>query len=97
MPPGVSTGWKLPPPEHKMVFAGLGSGALCEQLKDEKKNGGKDLAALFKHVSSDPLVLWGWQPGQGRAPVPISHEEFVRAFKAWMDKGAPCAPAATKT
>jgi hypothetical protein len=95
MPPGVSTGWKLPPPEHKMVFAGMSSGALCEQLKDQQKNGGKDMAALFKHVSSDPLVLWGWSPGYGRAKVPIAHEELVRAFKTWMDAGAPCAPVKT--
>jgi len=92
-PPGVSTGWRLPPPEHKMVFAGMASGPLCEQLKDPKQNGGKDMAALFHHVAADPLVLWGWAPGYGRAPVRIPHDEFVRAFKTWMDAGAPCAKA----
>src|SRR5471032_297121 len=95
MPPGVSTGWRMPPPEHKMVFAGMASGPLCEQLKDAKRNGGKDMAALFKHVSSDPLVLWGWSPGYGRPPVPIAHDDFVKAFKTWMDAGAPCAPVKT--
>jgi len=89
-PPGVSTGWRLPPPETRMVFAGLSTSALCEQLKDPKRNGGKDLAALLHHVSADPLVLWGWSPGFGRAPVAISHDDFVRAFKAWADAGAPC-------
>jgi hypothetical protein len=95
MPPGVSTGWRLPPPEHKLVFAGMASGPLCEQLKDAKRNGGKDMAALFKHVSSDPLVLWGWSPGYGRPPVPIAHDDFVKAFKTWMDAGAPCGPVKT--
>ncbi len=95
MPPGVSTDWRLPPPEHKMVFAGLNSGMLCEQLKDPKQNGGKDMAALVHHVSDDPLVLWGWSPGYGRKPVPVPHPEFVRAFKAWADAGAPCGPART--
>jgi hypothetical protein len=95
MPPGVSTAWRLPPPEHRMVFAGLSSAALCEQLKDPKRNGGKDLAALVRHVSADPLVLWGWSPGFGRAAVPVPHAEFVRAFKAWADAGAPCAPVRT--
>jgi len=90
MPPGVSTGWRLPPPEHKMVFAGMGSRPLCEQLKDPKRNGGKDMAALMHHVADDPLVRWGWAPGYGRKPVPIAHEQFVRAFKAWADAGAPC-------
>jgi hypothetical protein len=90
-PPGVSTEWRLPPPERKMVFEGLSSRAICEQLKDPRRNGGKDLAALVHHVSDDPLVLWGWSPGFGRKPVPIAHAEFVRAFKTWTDAGAPCA------
>jgi hypothetical protein len=50
------------------------------------------MAGLLHHVSGDPLVLWGWSPGYGRKPVPIAHEEFVRAFKTWADAGAPCAP-----
>ena len=92
VPPGVSTEWKLPPPEQKMVFEGLSSRALCEQLKDARRNGGKDMAALMHHVAQDPLVLWGWSPGFGRKPVPVPHAEFVRAFKSWADGGAPCAP-----
>jgi hypothetical protein len=92
MPPGVSTEWRLPPPQHRMVFAGLSSQALCRQLKDPKQNGGLNMAGLFHHVSSDPLVLWGWSPGEGRKPVPIAHQEFVRAFKEWADAGAPCPP-----
>ena len=91
MPPGVSTGWRLPPAQHRMVFSGLNSAALCEQLKDPERNGGKSMAALIQHVSADPLVLWGWSPGYARKPVPISHDEFVRAFKTWADAGAPCA------
>ncbi len=95
MPPGVSTGWRLPPPEHKMVFANLSSSALCAQLKDPKQNGGKTLAELVHHVSSDPLVLWAWSPGYGRAPVPVPHAEFTRALKAWVDAGGPCPPVRT--
>jgi len=95
MPPGVSTGWRLPPPEHKMVFADLSSSALCEQLKDPRRNGGKTLAELVHHVSSDPLVLWAWSPGYGRAAVPVPHAEFVRAVRAWVDAGGACAPART--
>jgi len=95
MPPGVSTEWRLPPPEHKMVFAGLNSRMLCEQLKDVRRNGGKGIPALIHHVAEDPLVLWGWAPGFGRKPVPVPHAEFVRAFQAWADAGAPCGPATT--
>ena len=90
-PPGVSTGWRLPPAAHPMVFAGLGSAALCEQLKDRERNGGKSMEALIAHVSADPLVLWGWSPGYGRQPVPIAHDEFVRAFRTWAAAGGPCA------
>ena len=90
IPPGVSKGWKLPPAGQKMVFQGMSSQALCEQLKDPKQNGGKSMAALIEHVSGDAIVLWGWSPGSGRKPVPISHDEFVRAFKVWADAGAPC-------
>lgn len=89
-PPGAPD-WALPPPEHRMVFIGLESGPLCRGLKDEKENGGKDMAALIEHVAADKLVLWGWDPGVGRAPVPTPHAEFVAAFRTWADAGAPCA------
>jgi len=78
-----------------MVFADLSSSALCEQLKDPRRNGGKTLAELVHHVSSDPLVLWAWSPGYGRAPVPVPYAEFTRAFKTWVDAGGPCAPVRT--
>jgi len=95
MPPGVSSGWRLTPPQHRMVFADLSSSALCEQLKDPRRNGGKTLAELIHHVSTDPLVLWAWSPGYGRAPVRVPHAEFTRAFKIWADAGGPCAPVRT--
>jgi hypothetical protein len=36
------------------------------------------------------LVLWGWNPGAGRAPVPVPHDIFVAQFKLWADAGGPC-------
>lgn len=89
VPPGAPN-WHLPPPEHKMVFINVPAAQLCATLNDPKQNGGKDLAALLTHVTSDGLVLWGWNPGQGRAPVPVTHNAFVAAFKKWTDAGAPC-------
>jgi hypothetical protein len=89
MPPGAPN-WRLPPPGRKMVFIGLSSAELCRQLKDPRQNGGRDLAALKRHVSEDKLVLWGWSPGVGRAPVSVSHEEFVAKFSTWAAAGAPC-------
>lgn len=89
MPPGAPN-WHLPPPEHKMVFINLSKGDLCATVKDPKKNGGKDFAALLEHVAHDKLVLWGWDPGVGRAPVSLPHDAFVASFKAWIEGGAPC-------
>ena len=89
MPPGAPN-WHLPPPEHKMVFIGLSSADLCRVIKSPQSNGGRDMAALKKHVSSDKLVLWGWNPGVGRAAVSVPHAEFVAAFEQWAAAGAPC-------
>ena len=91
IPPGAP-GWRLPPPDVKMVFVGQSSGPLCQQLKDPKRNGGKDLGALLHHVSEDKLVLWGWSPGLGRRPVGVSHADFVAAFGTWVAADAPCPP-----
>ncbi|HVS11226.1 MAG TPA: hypothetical protein VMS76_15260 [Planctomycetota bacterium] len=35
-----------------------------------------------EHMASDELVLWGWEPGEGRAPVPTPHPELVRVLRA---------------
>lgn len=63
---------------------------LCESIKDTRFNGNRDLTALLTHVSTDKLVLWGWNPGGSRAPVPVPHEEFVAQFRRWVDAGGPC-------
>ncbi|MBN8480971.1 MAG: hypothetical protein J0L88_05195 [Xanthomonadales bacterium] len=89
VPPGAPN-WHLPPAAHRMVFIDAPAAQLCRTLKDSAQNGGKDLAALLEHVRSDALVLWGWNPGQGRAPVPVPHADFVDAFRRWTDAGAPC-------
>lgn len=88
-PPGAPS-WHLPPPEQKMVFINLSKAELCATVKDPNRNGGKDFAALVEHVSHDKLVLWGWAPGVGRAPVPVPHDVFVKEFKTWIAGGAPC-------
>jgi len=96
MPPGAPK-WALPPADRKMVFINLPASELCANLKDVKRNGGKNLAALLEHVDHDKLVLWGWDPGVGRAPVSVPHDQFVAAFKTWVDAGAPCPAPGAKT
>lgn len=88
-PPGAPN-WHLPPANMKMVFKDLTSAELCRVLKDPKRNGGKTPAQLLKHVAEDKLVLWGWEPGGERTPVPVPHVQFVTAFKQWISGDMPC-------
>lgn len=88
-PPGAPN-WHLPPSDTPMIFQGRTPKQLCEQLKDPKQTGGKDLAALVHHVEDDALVRWGWQPGPGRTKVPVPREQLVTAMKTWVSAGAPC-------
>jgi hypothetical protein len=96
-PPGAPH-WQLPPPDMTMAWIGVDAARLCAMIKDPARNGDRDLAAMARHVAEDALVLWGWAPGAGRAPVPVPHARFVSAFRTWVDAGAPCpAPAVTAT
>lgn len=61
-----------------MAWIGLPPDKLCAMIKDRSSNGDRDFAALIKHVSEDKLVLWGWNPGAGRAPVPVPHDILSR-------------------
>ena len=79
----------MPKPEEKLVFVGMAPRALCEQIKDPARNGGKDMAALRKHLDS-PLVVWGWNPGFGRPPVSTPYATFIAAWETWAAAGAPC-------
>jgi hypothetical protein len=89
MPPG-NPNWHLPPAKTKMIFQGLTAGQLCRQFKDSKQNGGKTLTEIIEHVSSDSLVLWGWNPGDGRTLPPLSHADFAAKMREWENKGAAC-------
>jgi hypothetical protein len=87
MPPG-NPNWHLPPPEMPMVFQGKTPGELARQLKDPKRNGNKSLEQLLHHVNEDKLVLGGWDPGDGRTKPPLTHAEFARKMREWIEKGA---------
>lgn len=80
--------WHLAPIE--MAWEGKTLGQICEQLKDQKRNGEKTMAEMFEHMAHDELVGWGWQPGDGREPVPGTQEEFGKLIQAWADTGAAC-------
>lgn len=80
--------WQLAP--ASMRWNGLSTKQLCQALKDRKRNGNRSLAALLTHMEQDALVMWGWQPGGKRAPVPISHTEFVDLLSVWVNSGGAC-------
>jgi hypothetical protein len=86
----VNPRWHLPPANMRMVFQGRSAAQLCRQLLDLKQNGGLSTEQLIHHVSSDPLVRWGWNPGEGRSTPPVSHAEFVGKVREWVDKGGAC-------
>jgi hypothetical protein len=87
MPPGNPT-WHLPTKKMPLVFQGKSPRELADQLKDPRQNGGKTLEQLVEHVTHDKLVLWAWQPGDGRTKPPLAHEQFVMKFRDWVEKGA---------
>lgn len=95
-PPG-NPNWHLPPANMKMVFEGKTPNQLAKQLIDRKQNGNKSIEKLIEHASDD-LVMWGWEPGEGRTLPPLSHEEFKKQWTTWLTKGAqaPKAEAANK-
>ncbi len=88
MPPGAPD-WELPPPSVPMIWEGLSDRQLCELLKDPKRNGHRTPEQIVDHMHT-PLVLWGWHPGEGRTPVPMSQSVFEAKVSEWAAKGAAC-------
>jgi hypothetical protein len=87
MPPG-NPNWHLPSRDMPMVFQGRSPRELALQMVDPKQNGEKTLDDLLHHVTQDSLVLWGWAPGDGRKKPPLTHEEFSRQMRIWIENGA---------
>ncbi|WP_157089356.1 Isoquinoline 1-oxidoreductase subunit [Oceanibaculum pacificum] len=93
-PPGIGAGvpgdphWHLAP--ASMAWEGKSLGQICQQIKDPARNGGKDMAALIKHMAEDSLVGWAWNPGKGRTPAPGTQDSFAELIEAWAANGAHC-------
>ena len=88
VPPGAP-GWRLPSPEELMIWEALTDRQLCELILDPKQNGNRSPAQIIEHMQT-PLVRWGWNPGEGRAPVPMSSAQFLMQAELWISKGAAC-------
>lgn len=80
--------WALAP--ASMAWQGKSLGQICEQLKDLKRNGNRDLAKISRHMADDTLVGWAWHPGSGRQPAPGTQEQFGALINAWIATGAAC-------
>ena len=90
MPPGAPD-WHMPGAAQKMPFQGISAGQLCRNLKDPLQNGGRKTAKdAVQHVSTDPKVLWAWDPGNGRTTPPLSHADFLKKMNEWVENGAAC-------
>lgn len=72
-----------------MIWEGLTDRQLCGLLIDPKRNGRRDAKGIEEHMHT-PLVLWGWHPGEGRAPVSTPEETFLKNVHLWTAAGAPC-------
>lgn len=89
MPPGAPH-WGLPPPNIPMIWQGLTDAQICRSIKNPKENKNRNIEQLVEHFAKDELVAWGWNPGEGRNPIPMPHDEFVAKVKQWQAAGAPC-------
>ena len=86
----INPRWHLPSHKTPMIFQGRTESQLCRQLQDPTKNGGLNAEKLVHHVANDPLVLWAWNPGEGRRTPSLTHEEFAASVKRWLDNGGAC-------
>jgi hypothetical protein len=89
LPPGAPD-WGLPPASTPMIWQGLTDGQICRSIKDPRQNRNRSLDQLVEHLTEDKLVIWAWNPGDGRTPVPMPHDEFAGKVKQWQAAGAPC-------
>ena len=80
--------WHLAP--RSMAWVGKTPAAICAQVKDPARNGGRSLAKIVSHATHDPLVAWAWTPGHERAPAPGSQARFGALIAAWVETGASC-------
>ncbi len=80
--------WQLAP--LSMGWEGKSLRDLCRTLVDQTANGGRDAAALAKHMKEDPLVQWAWSPGGARSAPPVGQKEFHDLADTWAESGAVC-------
>ena len=78
--------WGLAP--RSMGWYGLTDAQIGQALMDKTKNGNRTPKDLVQHMGFDSLVMWGWNPGFGRTPVPVPIDEFRKTLNEWLQTGA---------
>ena len=92
-PPRYGIPWSLAPVEFQ--WFGKTSKEICQQLKDPERNGGREsYLQIAEHLQHDASlngpVLWGWNPGGNREPVPYTLQAHVDDVLKWGVSGSPC-------
>ncbi len=84
--------WQLAP--VAFIWFGKSGSEICAQLKDSKRNGGRDAAGLVAHLKHDAslsgFIPRAWSPGTGRTTPPGTFEDHVRDMALWGAAGQPC-------
>jgi hypothetical protein len=91
-PPHAGVDWQLAPVEF--IWFGKSGAEICAQLRDPKRNGGRDAVGLLKHLRHDAslngFIPRGWEPGAGRSIPPGTFEDHVKDMALWGAAGQPC-------
>jgi hypothetical protein len=84
--------WQLAP--VAFIWFGKSGAEICAQLKDPKRNGGRDAVGLLEHLRHDAslngFIPRGWAPGAGRTTPPGTFESHVEDMALWGAAGQPC-------
>jgi hypothetical protein len=86
--PRVAAPWMLAPVEAH--WFGQDAEAICHQLRDPERNGGRDAAGLADHLGHDVIHHWAFDPGGGREPAPYGLAAHVADLLTWGAAGLPC-------
>jgi hypothetical protein len=91
-PPHAGIDWQLAPVEF--LWFGQSGAKICAQLRDPKRNGGRDAKGLIEHLRHDAslsgFIPRAWAPGEGRLTPPGSFEDHVKDIALWGAAGQPC-------
>ena len=91
-PPRIGIDWQLAP--VAFTWFDRDSPAICAQLRDPARNGGRDGPGLVAHVVADievrAFIAWSFEPGAGREPAPGSLREHLDDMRIWTAAGMPC-------